>query len=253
MQPIDAALAAIDALKPGEKPVYAKIARKFGVDPVTLSRRHRGISTSRQAAAENRQALHPQHEAELIEYIDRLSKRGLPPTRNIIRNIASQLAQRQVGYHWVDRFVHRYPHLVLLKRPTPIDRSRRQADSEKKYRLYFELLRQKINQYEVEPRHIYNMDEKGFMIGVQSRSVRIFSQASLCSGLKRSNIQDGNREWITVIACICADGSYLDPSIIYSSQASSIQNSWLQGFDPDIHTARITASATGWSNDNISI
>jgi hypothetical protein len=97
------------------------------------------------------------------------------------------------------------------------------------------------------------MDEKGFMIGVQSRSVRIFSKAALKSKLKRSNIQDGNREWITLIACICADGSYLDPSIIYSSKSSSIQNSWLQGFDPDIHTVYITASATGWSNDNIGL
>lgn len=71
------------------------------------------------------------------------------------------------------------------------------------------------------------MDEKGFMIGVQSRSVRIFSKAALKSKLKRSNIQDGNHEWITLIACICADGSYLDPSIIYSSKSSSIQNLWL--------------------------
>jgi hypothetical protein len=141
MQLVDAALAAIDALKPGEKHLYAKIARKFGVDLVTLSRRHRGISTSRQAAAENRQALYPQHEAELVKYINRLSKRGLPPTRNIIRNIASQLAQRQVSYYWVDRFVHRYPHLVLFKHTTPIDRIPRWADLEKKYWLYFELLR----------------------------------------------------------------------------------------------------------------
>ncbi|KAH7548763.1 hypothetical protein BM1_10929 [Bipolaris maydis] len=212
MQPIDAALAAIDALKPNEKLVYSQIAKKYGVDPGTLSRRHR---------------VHPQHEAELIDYIDRLTKRGLPPTRSIIRNIASQLAQKQLGYHWVDRFVYRNSHLIILKRTTPIDCSRRQADSEKKYQLYFELLRQKIDQYKVEPRHIYNMDEKGFMIGVQSRSVRIFSKAALQSKLKRSNIQDGNREWITLIACICADGSYLDLSIIYSSKSSSIQNSWL--------------------------
>ncbi|EMD67027.1 hypothetical protein COCSADRAFT_56332, partial [Bipolaris sorokiniana ND90Pr] len=105
MQSIDAALAAINALKPNEKLVYSQIAKKYGVDPGTLSRRHRGISRSRQAAAQNQQAVHPQHEAELIDYIDRLTKRGLAPTRSIIRNIASQLAQKQLGYHWVDRFV----------------------------------------------------------------------------------------------------------------------------------------------------
>lgn len=41
MQSIDAALAAINALKPNEKLVYSQIAKKYGVDPGTLSRRHR--------------------------------------------------------------------------------------------------------------------------------------------------------------------------------------------------------------------
>jgi len=27
--------------------------------------------------------------------------------------------------------------------------------------------------------------------------------------------QDGNREWITLLACIYADGSYLSPALIY--------------------------------------
>jgi hypothetical protein len=91
------------------------------------------------------------------------------------------------------------------------------------------------------------------MIGVQSRSKRLFSRASLDSGIRRSLIQDGNQDWITLIACICADGSHLDPSLIYQGQSGSIQNSWLQGFDPDIHRARIISSSSGWSNNDIGL
>lgn len=40
MAPIDDALAAIKALKPGEKLVYRKIADRFSVNRSTLARRH---------------------------------------------------------------------------------------------------------------------------------------------------------------------------------------------------------------------
>jgi DNA-binding GntR family transcriptional regulator len=40
MSLIEAALAAIEVLEPGEKLVYTKIAEKFGVDRSTLARRH---------------------------------------------------------------------------------------------------------------------------------------------------------------------------------------------------------------------
>ena len=74
----------------------------------------------------------------------------------------------------------------------------------------------------VEPRHIYITDEKVFMIGVQSRSKRIFSRASLGSGISSSLIQNGIREWITLIVYIYADGSQLDLSLIYEGQSGSV-------------------------------
>ena len=99
MEPIDAALAAIDALESGEKLVYAQIAKKHGVEPTTLRRRHQGLTTSRATYHENRRALHPQQEIELIQCIDRISKQGLPPSREMVRRLASQLAQKEIVYH----------------------------------------------------------------------------------------------------------------------------------------------------------
>jgi hypothetical protein len=95
-----------------------------------------------------------------------------------------------------------------------MDNDHHKADSEAKYKLYFNLLQQKINEYGIEPRHIYNMDEKGFMIGVLSKMRRIFSRQLWETKAASVAIQDGNRDWITLIAAVCADGSHLPPSLI---------------------------------------
>jgi hypothetical protein len=62
---------------------------------------------------------------------------------------------------------------------------------------------------------MYNMNQKGFMLGTLKRSLRIFSKASWKAGKVKEAVQDGSREWITVMGCICKDGSSLSPGIIY--------------------------------------
>jgi hypothetical protein len=153
----------------------------------------------------------------------------------MIRNFGSQIAERDLGTCWVDRFVHRYPDSLISKWTTGMDNSRHKADSGRKYCLYFDLLRNKIDQYHIEARHIYNMDENSFMLGVVSRPKRIFSKASYKHGKRRSTVQDGSREWITLLACICAEGSYLEPALIYQSTSGSLQASWLQALDYETH------------------
>jgi hypothetical protein len=72
-------------------------------------------------------------------------------------------------------------------------------------------------------------------------------------GKIKAHIQDGSREWITLLACICADGTALNPAIIYQSASSSLQDSWLQAFDPDDHWAYFSASSSGWTNNDIGL
>jgi hypothetical protein len=57
-----------------------------------------------------------------------------------------------------------------------MDRLRHKADSQSKYSLYFKLLRSKLSQYNIEPRYIYNMDKKGFLLGILTQSKQIFSR-----------------------------------------------------------------------------
>ncbi|KAF2818743.1 hypothetical protein CC86DRAFT_241183, partial [Ophiobolus disseminans] len=158
MSSIEAALAAIELLKPGEKLVYTQIAAEYKVDRRTLAQRHQGASSSRELNGQNRRALHPHQEQELLRYVERLTRQGLSPSRPMIRRFASQIAKRELGIHWVDKYIKRYDVNLISKWTTGIDRSRHQADSVVKYTLYFDLLRNKIGQY--------NMDENGYQVNL---------------------------------------------------------------------------------------
>jgi predicted HicB family RNase H-like nuclease len=113
MGAIEDAIAAIESLEPREQFSYRKIAAIYGCSHSALSQRHQGISASCSNKAQNQQALHPQQEQELLRYIKQLTERGLPPTRAMTRRFASDIAKRELGKGWVDRYIKRYDvHLI---------------------------------------------------------------------------------------------------------------------------------------------
>jgi hypothetical protein len=54
-------------------------------------------------------------------------------------------------------------------------------------------LQAKIAKYNVDAKHTYNMDEKGFMIRVTSRTKHVFSRRMWEKKEVRASLQDGNR------------------------------------------------------------
>ncbi|KAF1966400.1 hypothetical protein BU23DRAFT_560210, partial [Bimuria novae-zelandiae CBS 107.79] len=119
------------------------------VSVTTLRRRQQGSQQSRTTKDLNQRALSPQQEQALLQHIDKLTERRLPPTKEIIRNFALSKAIDAVRYY---------------------------ANSYLKYRLYFDLLHEKMAQYNIQACNTYNMDEKGFLIGILGRSKRIFNR-----------------------------------------------------------------------------
>ena len=104
MDPISAAIAAIDVREPGDELSYRAALAIFSVNRDTLRRRHQGRTRSRAGAAEQRMLLNPQQEIQLVRYIEKLSARSIPPTRAIIKNYALALAKWEVsvqraGFH----------------------------------------------------------------------------------------------------------------------------------------------------------
>jgi hypothetical protein len=67
----------------------------------------------------------------------------------------------------------------------------------------------------------------------------------------RHSLLDSNREWVTVLATVCADGSVLPPCIIYPEAGRAVQASWVALINPKKHNIFFTTSPTGWTNDDL--
>ena len=97
--PLEAALEDADAADAAGELVYQDIADKHGIARSTLSRHHRGVVGTMKDKAINQQLLTPPEELELVTYIDRLTVEHLPPTREMIANFASAIAETEVSEH----------------------------------------------------------------------------------------------------------------------------------------------------------
>ena len=72
---------------------YQKLAEKHRCSRTTLTEHHRGRRTTRAESHEHQRLLHQRDEAELVQYIRRVTVRHCPPTRQMIINIATPLCQ----------------------------------------------------------------------------------------------------------------------------------------------------------------
>ena len=170
-----------------------------------------------------------------------------------MQNFASTVVQGRVSESWVTRFLNRHHDHIVSRWTSAMDSSRHNAESGYKYKLYFDLLQQKITEYDIEPENTYNMDEKGFAIGLLGRTKRIFSRRQYEKKEVRQACQDGSREWVSLLAAVCADGTALPPGIIFASKNSTIQSHWVADIEAGTHPIHVASSPTGWTNNDIGL
>jgi hypothetical protein len=199
------------------------------------------------------QALHPTQELELCRYISELTVKGLPPTREMLKNFASAAAGRPLHNSWVQRFLHRNQDHLISRWSTGLDCQRFQADTPDRYKEYFDILHKKMRKHRIQQRFTYNMNEKGFMLGVEGKTKRWFSKEEWVKGGKRAAIQDGSRQWVTVLASICADGTTLPPGIIYDGKNGNIRDTWVDEISEEKHQVFVASLDSGWTNDDLGL
>ena len=107
MNKIDKAIADLESRERVESYMYDEVANKYGCSRSAVSRRWRGVSRPRADRVAESRAIHPQQERGLIEYLTELYLKGLPPTQEIMRNFASEIAGRELLQSWVDNFLNR--------------------------------------------------------------------------------------------------------------------------------------------------
>ena len=66
---------------------------------------------------------------------------------------------------WVQRFLYRYPELRVVKART-MERARAKEVTKSAMSEWFEQLESVINEFNILPEYMYNVDEMGFSIGV---------------------------------------------------------------------------------------
>jgi Tc5 transposase DNA-binding domain len=109
---------------------YVAAARAFQIHPTTLARRYRGQTVSREEANSTfRQCLNNTQEDTLLGYIDDLTNRHIPPTSQIIKNLAEEIIGRPVGKNWTSDFVKRHSKRLCNTYLRPLDRARASAES----------------------------------------------------------------------------------------------------------------------------
>jgi hypothetical protein len=77
---------------------------------------------------------------------------------------------------------------------------------------------------------------------------RVMARKEYESSRVDSNKQDRSREFITLLAAICADSTAIPPTLIYKSASRDLMSSWVEDVGEG-DTAYFGSSAQGWSNN----
>lgn len=125
-----------------EKPNLTAVAKKFGLNRSTLSKRYKGISVSKQQSiSETRQRLNEVQEDEILRHIDALTNKFIPPTTQIVKNLAEEILHAEVGKNWPARFVKRHQDRLCRVYLRPIDNKRASAENPATFKHFYSLVR----------------------------------------------------------------------------------------------------------------
>jgi hypothetical protein len=224
---------ALKSWKKQEYPSIREIARQFNVNDVTLGRRING-GLSIVESREQQQLLSIAEETALYLYNTRLSRQGYHPEPAVIKEMAEELRRARIekinvdgiqlvvyepiGEEWVERFIGRHP-LLKRARVQKIERLRVKEIYREDVIEWFDELDKLIRECNIKRENIYNMDETGSSIGTLQRKHVIVNKMEQAQG----KIEPGRQEWVTVVECICADGSSIPPLIIFKGENFNCQ------------------------------
>jgi hypothetical protein len=80
---------------------------------------------------------------------------------------------------------------------------------------------------------------------------RVFTRELYEQGNLTGAGQDSSREWITVVATICADGTHLSPALIYKAISGNLQDTWLNDLEPEEHDCHFASCLNRWTSDEL--
>jgi hypothetical protein len=220
-QRIQLAIQAIERNGVGEngKPLLSirEAARAFQVRKSTLAARLKGRKT-RKDAHQGEKKLNDAAEEALVAWIKEMGRRGVPLHASTVAAHASVITGQTVGECWVRRFRERHPD-IKVKWTTGLEKCRAQALNQTAVEEFYDTLQDLVETYNIPEENIYNMDEKGIQLGMGKRVRAFVDRGQDCV----YQVEDGDRELVTVLECVCADGSAIPPSVVFKGTRRNLE------------------------------
>lgn len=187
-----------------------EVADEYFVSKSTLQRlANGGISMSAFNAA--KQKLMPEEERVVVDFCLESADRGFPLTHANVYAAGDGILTARIGddheplgHNWVDGF-----HWSK-----PLDTQRGNALNPTNVKLWFDLVKRHVVDLDILPCNTYGMDESGFPPSNQGTD-RVIGRRGTKTQHKQGS---ANRENVTAIVTICADGTALKPTIIFKGQ-----------------------------------
>jgi hypothetical protein len=244
-------LLALDDIKNGRIKSIRAAAKLYEIPLSTLHTRAHG-QIPRAEKRPTGYKLTQLEEDSLTEWILSMDSRGAAPRPATVREMANILLAARgcyppltVGKNWPSTFVQRRDEL-RSRFSRRYDYQRALNEDPKTLRAWFTTVQRVIDENGIQAEDIYNFDKTGFAIGLIS-SQKVVTRAEYYG--RRSILQPGNREWVTAIEAICADGYILPPCVIFKGKVAIA--GW---FDDNLpRDWRIEVSANGWTTDKIGL
>src|ERR1700761_7988751 len=109
----------------------------------TLARRAKGQIQSRDDYREECSLLSRAKQEHLLQYIDKLTRRGLPPDHHNVRVFAYNICGNWPGKNWTSRFVRQYQDRITSQYLVGLNISRKRADNWWLVNSFFNTLQEK--------------------------------------------------------------------------------------------------------------
>jgi hypothetical protein len=249
-------LLAINAFNQGQFPSLRAAAKAYDVPPATTQRRAHG-RPSRRECRPNSQKLTSTEESALENWIISLDTRGFPPRVSTVQQMADLLLAARtkmdpsvipptVGKNWTRNFIDRHDTLKS-KFSRKYDYQRAKNEDPVIIRDWFQRVQQIIQEFGILEQDIYNFDETGFQMGVISTAKVVTRRET--KG-RPTLTQPGNREWVTALETIRADGTTIPPMIIFAGKVHI--STWYDEKQLPVNWT-IGLSETGWTNDALGL
>ena len=203
-----------DGLPAGVPTTYLALSNWGQVPYSTVYHRAHG-RPSREDKAKSQQYLTPSEEKALVKYTLRMRSLGFPIRMKHLPSLAFIIARRRSmtdgmikppGKNWPKAFEKRHPELKSRK-VKAVDWNRHDSNIYEKITHWFEVIGKELQDPDILPENVYNMDETGVMLCMLG-SVKVLVSKDDAQDYRGAGVE---RTMVTAIECISGDGRSLFP------------------------------------------